>query len=60
MTDDESNYTLLAQPSWRDVDPLAQTPFAIYIDFSVFFRPAITLKKVIAFSPSLQDMIRST
>lgn len=59
MTDDESNYTLLAQSSWRNVDSLAQTPFAIDIDF-VFFRPAIAVKKVFAFTPSLQDMIRST
>lgn len=59
MTVDESNYTLLAQFSWRDIKPLAQTPFAIYIDF-VFFRPAIAVKKVFAFSPSLRDMIRFT
>lgn len=58
MTDDESNYTLLAQLSWRDDNSLAPDPFAIYIDF-VFFRPAIAVKKVLAFSPSLQDMIRS-
>lgn len=59
MTVDEANYTLLAQSSWRDIKPLAQTPFAIYIDF-VFFRPAIAVKTIFALSPSLQDMIRST
>lgn len=59
ITVDESNYTLLAQSSWRGVKPLAQTPFAIYIEF-VFFRPTVAVKNIFAISPSLQDMIRST
>lgn len=55
---DESNYTLLAQPSWQDLKPLAQTLFAIYID-SVFFRLATALMNISTINPSLQYMIRS-
>lgn len=56
---DKSNYTLLAQPSWRDVKPLAQTPFALSVD-SVFFRLAIVMKNISTLNPSLQDMTRSS
>lgn len=56
---DESNYTLLAQPSWRDVKPLAQTPFALSID-SVVFRLAIAVKNIFTLNPSLQDMTKSS
>lgn len=56
---DESNYTLLAQPSWQAVKPLAQISFAFFIN-SMRCGFAVAVRNISTLSLSVQNMNRST
>lgn len=55
---DESNYTLLAQPSWQVVKPLAKISFAFFI-YSMCFGFAVATRNI-TLSLTLQNMNKST